>query len=314
MSENQGVVSVSINSAIDQTVSIPHFAAGVVNRVTSERTDAGGKGVNVAAFLADSGLRVTITGFLGAQNDEIFCLQFERKGIVDRCVRIAGKTRVSIKVSDEALRQTTDINFPGETPGAADLKRLFEIIMELKETHAWFVLSGSIPRGVGPGIYADLVRALAGKKVVLDTSGEGLRLALAASPWMIKPNLDELSEFAGRSLQTPEAALEQARRLLKRYAIHTVVVSMGKEGALFVEEHETVWAVPPAVEVMSTVGAGDAMVAGMLAGKLRGLSLAECARLATAFSVTAISQIGAGLPSMEAVEAGRAQVKILGVG
>jgi fructose-1-phosphate kinase PfkB-like protein len=97
---------------------------------------------------------------------------------------------------------------------------------------------------------------------------------------------------------------------MSRYNIHSVVISMGKEGAIFVEGNETIWAVPPAVEVKSTVGAGDAMVAGIVAGKIRGLTLAECARLATAFSVTAISHIGSGLPSIEAVQSARERVTI----
>jgi fructose-1-phosphate kinase PfkB-like protein len=97
---------------------------------------------------------------------------------------------------------------------------------------------------------------------------------------------------------------------MARYNIHTVVISMGKEGAIFVEGEETVWAVPPAVQVKSTVGAGDAMVAGIVAGKIRGLSLAECARLATAFSMTAISHIGSGLPSIKAVQSAKERVTI----
>jgi fructose-1-phosphate kinase PfkB-like protein len=104
--------------------------------------------------------------------------------------------------------------------------------------------------------------------------------------------------------------LELSRALMERYNIHSVVISMGKDGAIFVDGAETVWALPPAVEVKSTVGAGDAMVAGIVAGKMRGLSLVECARLATAFSVTAISHIGSGLPSIEAVQAAQTQVTI----
>jgi 1-phosphofructokinase len=308
--EAQKVVSVSLNSAIDQTVSIPNFRAGALNRVQSSQIDAGGKGVNVAAFLADFGQPVTITGFLGADNDDIFCRLFERKRIVDCCVRIAGKTRISFKVSDEVLHQTTDINFPGETPSPANLARLFEILVELSTTHQWFILSGSIPRGVSASVYADIMRSLPDAKIVLDTSGEGFRQALPASPWLIKPNLAELSEFAGKVLDSPEVVLEQARAILSRYNIHTVVVSMGKDGAMFVESKEMVWASPPVVEVKSTVGAGDAMVAGIVVGKMRGLGLAECARLATAFSVTAISQIGSGLPSIEAVQSASERVTI----
>ncbi len=310
MNQHNRVVTVTINPAIDQTITIPNFTAGTVNRVQSSQMDAGGKGINVASFLADFGQPVTVTGFLGADNDDIFCRLFQRKGIEDRCIRIAGQTRIGVKISDEALHQTTDINFPGETPSPADIRQLLEILAELATRHEWFVLSGSIPRGVSAGIYEEMVRALPGKKVVLDTSGEGFRQALPASPWLIKPNADELSEYAGKPMKSPADIIEQARTLMKNFQIHSVVVSMGKEGAIFIEEEETVWAVPPPVQVKSTVGAGDAMVAGIVAGKIRGLSLSECARLATAFSVAAISHIGSGLPSVDAVEAAREKVTI----
>jgi 1-phosphofructokinase len=315
MGQKNQVVTVTINPAIDQTIIIPNFTAGEVNRVQSSQMDPGGKGINVASFLADFGQPATVTGFLGADNDSIFRRLFESKGIEDRCVRIAGQTRIGVKVSDDALHQTTDINFPGETPTAGDIARLFEILTELAVTHEWFVLSGSIPRGVSDGIYAEMVRLLAGKKVVLDTSGEGFRQAVPAGPWLIKPNVDELSEYAqseyaGKRLDSPKAIVELARLVIGRYNMHSVVISMGKDGAIFVEGDETVWASPPPVQVKSTVGAGDAMVAGIVAGKLRGLSLVECAQLATAFSVTAISHIGSGLPSIEAVQSAKDQVKI----
>ena len=310
MGQENRVVTVTINPAIDQTVTIPNFTAGAVNRVQSSQMDAGGKGINVASFLADFGQPATVTGFLGSGNDEIFRGLFERKNIEDRCVRITGQTRIGVKVSDEVLHQTTDINFPGEMPSPADIAQLFKILVELSVTHDWFVLSGSIPSGVSTGIYKEMVQMLGGKKVVLDTSGEGFRLALPAGPWLIKPNVDELSEYAGKTLDSPAAILEQARSVLGRYNIQSVVVSMGHKGAIFVEGDETVWAVPPAVEVKSTVGAGDAMVAGIVTGKIQGLALAECARLATAFSMTAINHIGSGLPSIEAVLSAKEQVTI----
>ncbi len=316
MRQANRVVTVTINPAIDQTISIPNFTAGAVNRVRSSQMDAGGKGINVAAFLADFGQPATVTGFLGSANDEIFRRLFSQKGIEDRCVRIAGATRIGVKITDPALHQTTDINFPGQAPEPADIVRLFDILKELAADHEWFVLSGSIPAGVSADIYAQMIRTLTAAqarrtpKVVLDTSGEGFRHAVAAGPWLIKPNTDELGEFAGERLETSAAIVRVARALMQRHSITNVVVSMGKEGAIFLEGDETVWAVPPAVEVQSTVGAGDAMVAGIVAGKLRGLPLAECARLATAFSVAAIGHIGAGLPSLAAVEAAREGVTI----
>lgn len=310
MSPEDRVVTVTINPAVDQTISIPNFAAGIVNRVQSSQMDAGGKGINVASFLADYSQPSVATGFLGADNDEIFRRLFERKDIEDRCVRIAGATRIGVKISDMAQHRTTDINFPGQAPQPADVDRLFAILTELAAVHEWFVLSGSIPSGLPDTIYAEMIRTLQGKKVVLDTSGEGFRHAVAAGPWLIKPNVDELAEFAGEQLNTAEAIVQVARSLMVRHGIASVIVSMGKQGAIYIEGEETLWATPAAVEVKSTVGAGDAMVAGTVAGKIRGLALAECARLATAFSMTAISHIGSGLASIEAVETAREQVAI----
>lgn len=304
------IVTVTLNPAIDQTITIPNFAMGAVNRVQSARLDAGGKGINVASFLADFGQPAIVTGFLGVDNDDIFRRLFAQKGIADRCVRIAGQTRIGIKIADPAQQTTTDINFPGQAPTPADIERLFTILRELAATHQWFVLSGSIPAGIAPGIYADMVAALRGKKVVLDTSGEGLRRGVTAEPWLIKPNVDELRQLTGRPLETHAEIIAAARGLMQQHAIASVVVSMGREGALFIEGDEALWAVPPAVEVQSTVGAGDALVAGIVAGKRQGLPLAECARLATAFSVTAIGQAGHGLPSVAAVLAVKEQVVI----
>ena len=98
-----------------------------------------------------------------------------------------------------------------------------------------------------------MIRRLAGKQVVLDASGEGFRQAVPAGPWLIKPNVDELSEYAGKRLDSPQAILEQGRAILEGGRIHSVVISMGEEGAIFVEEGQAVWAAPPKVEVQSTV-------------------------------------------------------------
>ncbi|MCW5881771.1 MAG: 1-phosphofructokinase [Anaerolineae bacterium] len=310
MGQVNRVVTVTINPAIDHTIAIPNFRAGEVNRVQFSQLDPGGKGINVASFLSDFGQPATVTGFLGADNDEIFRRFFAQKDIEDRCVRIAGQTRTGVKIMDEALRQTTDINFPGQTPSPADIDQLFGILRELAATHEWFVLAGSIPAGVSAGIYRDMVTLLAGKKVALDTSGEGLRQAIPAGPWLIKPNVHELAELVGEPLTTHADILKVARTLSERHGIHCVIVSMGKEGAIFVEGDEAIWAVPPPVEVKSTVGAGDSMVAGTVAGKMRGLSLAECARLATAFSMDRLTHLGAGLSSVAAVQSASERVTI----
>jgi 1-phosphofructokinase len=295
MKAHPTVVTVTLNPALDQTVTIPRFTAGEVNRVAAVTQVPGGKGVNVASALADHGYCVAVTGFLGQDNAGEFEELFARKEIADHFIRLPGPTRVGIKISDPELGQTTDINYPGLAPAEFDLRKLHREITDLAGLdHPWFVLGGSVPPGVSPGIYAELVRQIRalGKQVVLDTSGEPLRLALEAGPAIIKPNVHELEELLGRRLSSSGQVLEAARELRGR-GIGLVVVSMGAEGALFVAEQGAVLARPPRIKILSTVGAGDAMVAGTVAAQLRGLDLAETARLATAFSVVALQRLDA---------------------
>jgi len=312
MNQNVRIATVTLNPTIDQTVFIPNFRAGEVNRVARNQFDPGGKGVNVAWYLADYGFPISVTGFLGEENIQIFERLFTQKKIEDRFVRIDGRTRSNIKIVDEDNQETTDINFPGQTPTAADIQDLFQIVEQMTADCDWFVLAGSIPAGCPPDIYRGLVELIKqrGRAVAVDTSGEALRLALPAGPNLVKPNIDELQELEARPLKTEAEVIEAARNWLS-YGMETVIVSMGGDGALFVEEREVVLAQPPTVTVKSTVGAGDAMVSGTVAGKSRGASLAECARLGTAFSLSAISRVGAGLPSLAVIEAFVSQVVVV---
>lgn len=302
------VVTLTLNPAIDQSVAVPGFAAGTVNRVLWEQSDPGGKGVNVASFLADLGHAasgtVTVTGLLGSDNAGEFEQLFNNKGIADAFVHIPGKTRVNVKIIDETTQAITDLNFPGCAAGEADLARLERRIDSLLPEHDWFVLSGSTPAGVADDYYARLIQRLnaAGKRVLLDSSGEAMRLGIDATPWAIKPNLVELEELVGTPLPDTPAVIAAARALLAR-GLGCVVVSMGGDGALFVTADECLHAQPPEVSVKSTVGAGDAMVAGFIAGQLRGLSLGDSARLATASALGALTQLGPRLPAAEVIAA-----------
>jgi 1-phosphofructokinase len=283
-------LAITLNPAIDRTITIPNFQAGKVNRVQGEYSNAGGKGVNVASSLADAGHKIAVTGFLGRENVALFERLFARKRIADHFVRLDGETRVGIKITDPVLKETTDINFPGAEPLPSDLAALRAIVDHFDAE--WFVLAGSLPPGVETTIYRDLTAALRarGRKVALDTSGDSLNHAIGAVPSFIKPNIHELEGLVGRALPSREAVIEAARELVAR-GIEMVVVSMGEQGACFVGSEGVLFATPPAIEVRSTVGAGDAMVAGVLSSKIRALSLAETARVSTAFSVRAIGKL-----------------------
>lgn len=296
---NPRIATVTLNPAIDQTISIPNFYTDSVNRVSWRQDDAGGKGVNVASFLADAGHQVSATGFLGRENARLFDNLFAQKGIADHFVRIPGETRVNIKILDDARGQVTDINYPGQEPSEGDVRLLHDVINALAQECDWFVFSGSVPGGLSSEIYDKLIGPLKaqGKKVVLDTSGDALRLGLPAKPNLIKPNQKELEEVIGQPLDHKADIVAAARDLIEA-GIPNVVVSLGAEGALFIDADAAVHARPPRVTVKSTVGAGDAMVAGTVSGLVNGKSLKECAAMATAFSLGALSQIGPRLPPL----------------
>ena len=221
----------------------------------------------MASSLADAGHKVAVTGFLGRENATVFERLFARKRISDHFVRLEGETRVGIKITDPVLKETTDINFPGAEPLPSDLAALRSAVDQIDAE--WFVIAGSLPPGVETTIYRDLTQSLKtrGRKVALDTSGETLNHAIEALPAFIKPNIHELEGLVGRALPSREAVVAAARELVAR-GIEMVVVSMGEQGACFIGAEGVIFATPPAIEVRSTVGAGDAMVAGVLSAKL----------------------------------------------
>ena len=142
------IATITLNPAIDQTVSVDNFEVGTVNRSRAMRFDAGGKGVNVASFLSDYGLGVMVTGFLGEENADVFERHFQRKGIEDRFIRVPGETRINIKIMDEAGQTTTDLNTPGQIPGEYAVSRFYEQVEAMAEACECFVLSGNLQVGL----------------------------------------------------------------------------------------------------------------------------------------------------------------------
>ncbi len=305
------IATLTLNPAIDQTLKIDNFRPGRVNRVQSMQSEASGKGVNVASFLVDYGYAVSVAGYLGEDNSAIFEQFFASKQIDDRFVRIPGSTRTNVKVVDEANQQTTDINMPGLRPPPEALDALTNTVTQLAPSCDWFVLSGSLPPDIPSEIYSTLINQLKqqGKQTLLDTSGDALRAGIRANPTIIKPNLEELQQLTGQTLEGEGEILRAARQLLNE-DLRLVVVSMAKEGALFVEQASALLATPPAISVKKTFGAGDAMVAGLIAAQLQNLNLADTARLATAFSLAAITRLDYHLPDPTTVERHLHQVSI----
>ncbi len=290
-------VTVTLNPAIDLTVAIDRLQPGQVHRARSAHAIAGGKGINVAACLADAGLRCAALGVLGAGNAPVFETLFAERGIDDRCLRVPGDTRSNLKLVAADSGATTDINLPGLALDQAQLDTVGARLAELLRPGLPVVLSGSLPAGLAEDTWRHLQAqaAAAGARVLLDTSGAPLHAALDAPraqlPFAIKPNRHELEEWAGAPLASTADLLGAARALLAR-GIGLVVVSLGSDGALFVRGEQALLAQPPQLTGGSSVGAGDAMVAGLVAALRADADLATCARQATAF---AVATLGSGV-------------------
>ena len=182
-----------------------------------------------------------------------------------------------------------------QTPSPSERAELMERVLGLASTAptgapSWFVLAGSLPPGLDPGFYCELATLVtaAGARVALDTDGEPLRRALKSEPQVLKPSVHELEALVGYPLRGRDAIVAAARGLLKG-GTELIVVSMGTDGALFLEDGRTVAATPPRVAVRTTVRAGDALMAGIVSARLRRLELAELARLASSFALEAVT-------------------------
>lgn len=308
------VVTVTLNPAIDQTITVDALKPGSVHRAKAVRHNAGGKGVNVASCLADWGTPVVATGLLGTGNAAPFEALFQAKGIADAFLRLPGDTRVNIKIADLAANDTTDINLPGLTADPGALGRVQETVRRLVEPGIPVLLAGSLPDGLPTDAYAILTAdlAAAGARVVLDSSGAPLAAALASTgalPHCIKPNRHELEDWAGRPLPTAADLLDAARGLQRR-GVSVVVVSLGADGALFVDGARALHGRLPPVQALSTVGAGDAMVAGLIAAFQQDGGLEDVARLSVAFAAAKLGCFGPNLPDPATVRALAAQVTL----
>ena len=303
------ILTVTMNPAIDQTVKVEKLSIGEVQRAQSVHYTAGGKGINVASCLADWGAsRITVTGLMGKGNSQIFDALFADKKIEDKFVRVDGHNRTNIKIVDSV--DTTDINLPGisSNPDA-----FAAVLDNLTGNYDIAVLSGSLPSGSENNAYVNMLNQLLNQdtKVIVDASGDALVQTLEADvkPYCIKPNIVELADWVGKPLSSIDDAIAEAEKLVAS-GISLIVISMGGDGALFITQNETLKASLKAPKVLTTVGAGDAMVAGIAAALQENKGLERVARLSTAFAVSKLAYIGSILPEQSVVEGYAADVVI----
>lgn len=283
------IYTVTVNPSLDYIVGIPHFVSGVINRTESETINAGGKGINVSIMLHHLGFESIALGFIAGFTGEQISAQLTAQGIASEFTPVLhGFSRINVKIKGEV---ETEINGQGPAITDGDLHHLFEKLDRLGDDDI-LVLSGSIPASVPQTLYRDIMVRFRNRKtkIIVDATRDLLKNVLDCGPFLIKPNNDELGELFGVSLQTQEAVIPYAKKLQSMGA-RNVLVSMASKGAVFAAETSEVYqSDAPKGKKVNSVGAGDSMVAGFLAGFFKTGSYTEafkmglCAGSASAFS------------------------------
>lgn len=268
------ITTVCLNPSIDRTVWVDRLVPGGTNRVRREARAPGGKGVNTARALAAQGIPACAAVLLGSEDAAGMEAYLFSCGCRMRAVTIEGTMRVNVKVFDESRDEVTEINASGPAISADTIDAATGMIVDCARESEWLVLSGSMPPGCPADYYARLIRkvraAAPGCRVALDAEGESFRLGVLEGPDFAKPNRHELSLFLGKGAMC-EADILEGARALRRAGVGTVIISMGAEGAMLCAQTGCAVAPAVAVPVQTTVGSGDAMLAGYIAAKTAGL-------------------------------------------
>lgn len=285
------ITTVCMNPSFDKTASVDRMVPGEVNRMKHVRVDLGGKGINVAITLKRLGVPVHCITCIGDVNRPAFLRMVEQEGLLIDYLTVDGKTRTNLKLLDEQTRVITEFNEPGLEMQPELLARFQALLERCAQPSEYVVFSGRLPAGCPENTYQRLMQTLPGKKLVLDTAGESLLHGIKERPFLIKPNLPEMEAIMKKELRTLRS-LRDAAIFLQTYGAQNVVISMGKYGAVLVNEDSTYFAPALQVEAHSTVGAGDAMLGGMLFGLNNGGSMLEAFRCGVAAGAASVMTDG----------------------
>jgi 1-phosphofructokinase len=268
------ILTLTLNPSLDRTIEIPALVRGEMVRASATRLDPGGKGVNVARALAAHKLPTCAVIPRGGPEGRQLTELLEEEGIDVCAVPVTAHTRSNVSLV-EPDGSVTKINEPGGELAPDDLERIVKAVLDTAVTADWVVASGSLPPGVPDTFYSDLASRLTerGVRFAVDTSGPALTAALSGRPALVKPNRDELAEFAGFPIVTVGDAV-RAATAMRAAGAGTVLASLGADGAVLVEQVGDGQGVrcgeSPVDRGRSAVGAGDAMLAGYLAGGVTG--------------------------------------------
>lgn len=258
------IVTLTPNPSVDRTITVPLLAPGEVNRAEGSRLDAGGKGVNVSRALSANGTQTCAVFPTGGPEGRLLVELLAHAQVPYQPVPVAGNVRMNVAVV-EPDGTTTKVNEPGPRLSVDESQSLVDEAIAMTTAANWVVGCGSLPPGAPVNLLADLVRLghQRGAKVAVDSSGPPMAAAVAAGPDLIKPNHEELEELVGRPLASLGDVIDAAHGLVAR-GVQTVVVSLGADGAVLVTESVVAHAVATIDAPLSTVAAGDCLLAGVL--------------------------------------------------
>ncbi|MEO7454591.1 MAG: 1-phosphofructokinase [Fimbriimonadales bacterium] len=295
------ILSITLNPSVDRTLFVDGLQPHDANRVLRCEIDAGGKGVNAARIIGELGVPVTATGFLAGGNGRYIADVLDSENIDEAFVWVPGQTRMNVSVEDGSGRPPTTFNERGPEIAGEQLEELNDLIQKHLCACKFVTAGGSLPPGISAGVYADFIGRSRdqGVPVCVDADGEALKVALEARPFLVKPNADEAGRLLGDAPRSLRDAVDSAKRI-RELGAEVAIVSMGAAGAALAAEGVALIADPPEIEAKSTIGAGDSMVGGFIAGLYRGYSVSDAFRLGAA--------AGAATASTDGSETGRREV------
>ncbi|MDD3334201.1 MAG: 1-phosphofructokinase family hexose kinase [Eubacteriales bacterium] len=296
------ITTVCMNPSFDKTASVDELIPGSLNRLKNVRVDLGGKGIKVAIVLKRLGVAVSCVGCLGESNVSEFSQLIAREHVPFEYYRLSGEIRTNLKLLDEKQKTITELNEPGPSMSKEELEHFLDLLKEKAVSSSYVILSGRLPVGCNDDTYQRCMQVLGGERCILDSAGTSLLYGIKEKPFLVKPNLPEMEAIIKKELSTLRG-IRDAALFLKEYGAQNVIVSMGKYGALFTNGQKTLFSPALTVDSRSTVGAGDAMVGGIMMGLDRGLPLEEAFRFGMAAGAASVMTDGTQLLRREDFEA-----------
>lgn len=291
------IITVTLNPAMDKTVIIPRFQVGNVNSIESKRMDVGGKGINVSKVIKKLGGESIALGIVGGNSGDEIKNYLDNEGIKHDFIHDKVETRVNIKVVDPINETYTDINEQGGPYHNISYEMVEEKLHSIAKEGDIVILSGSLPLDADEKVYSKWIGYCnkKGIKTFLDVNGNLLKRVMNDQPYLIKPNNKELEVMCGRQLENIEDYINVARDIIKS-GVTKIVISLGEKGALYITKNKVLHGQGLKVNVNSTVGAGDSMVAAFALGEEKKLSEEETFKLAIATSAASVMAEGTKAP------------------